>query len=104
MSCFKFRQKEIASKDFHKQKKATDIFMSNVNKVVIYNKVSCNNEKDWQYIIGNQVDGETIISLFIKTPKNIFSYGISQYKKKLTYTISYKVSEVREWVLHYRNI
>ena len=30
-------------------------------------------------IVGYQVDGETIIPLFIKKPKNIFIYGVSQY-------------------------
>ena len=33
------------------------------------------------YIVGYQVNGETIIPLFIKTPKNIFSYCVSQYDK-----------------------
>ena len=32
---FKFTQKVIASKDFHKQQLVTDIFMIHVNKVVV---------------------------------------------------------------------
>ena len=59
--------------------------MINVNKVIVCNKFSCNNDKDWWHILGNEVDGRTIISLFIITLKNIFSYGVSEYKKKLTY-------------------
>ena len=78
MSSFKFGQIEVASKDFHKEKQITDIFTIDVNKVVLFDKVSCNNGKDWRYIVGYQVDGETIVPLFIKTPKNIFSYGVSQ--------------------------
>ena len=54
----------------------------NVNRVVVSDKVSCNNGKDWHYIVGYQVD-EVLIPLFIKTPKNIFSYGMSQYDKTL---------------------
>ena len=73
---FKFGQIELASKDFHKQRHINDMFMTDVNKVVLSDKVPCNNGKDWWYIVGYQVDGETIISLFIKTPKNIFSYGV----------------------------
>ena len=74
---FKFGQTEVASKNFQKQKRwITDIFTIDVSKVVLSDKVPCNNGKDWRYIVGYQVDGETIIPLFIKMPKNIFSYGV----------------------------
>ena len=81
MSTFKFGQTEVTSKDFHKQIQITDIFTIDVNKVALSDKVSCNNRKDWWYIVGYQVDGETVIPMFIKTPKNTFSYGVSQYEK-----------------------
>ena len=77
---FKFGQKEITTKDFYRQRKITVIFAIDVNKVVVSDKVSCNNGKDCRYIVGYQVD-EAVIPLFIKTPKNIFSYGVSQYNK-----------------------
>ena len=44
-------------------------------------KVSCNNGKDWSYTTGYEIEGEIIILLFIKTPKSMFSYGVSQYDK-----------------------
>ena len=44
---FKFGQIEVASKDFHKQRQITDIFTIDVNKVVLSDKVPCNNGKDW---------------------------------------------------------
>ena len=65
---FKFGQIEVASKDFHKQIQITDVFKIVANKLVLSDKVSCNNGKDWWYIVDYQVDGKTIISLFIKTP------------------------------------
>ena len=99
---FKFGQIDVASKDLYKQREITDIITINVNKVVLSGKLSCNNGKDWRYIVGYQVDG--IISLFIKTPKNIFSYGVSQYDKNSAYTMSFNVSEASEWVLQYRKI
>ena len=67
------------------------------------NKVSCNNRKDCHYIVGYQVDG-ALIPLFIKTPKNIFSYGVSQYDKYSTYAMSFNVSDSKEWVSHYKKI
>ena len=42
-----------------------------VNKLVISDKVPCNNGKTCRYIVGYQVD-EVLIPLFIKTPKNVF--------------------------------
>ena len=60
-------------------------------------KVSCNNGKDCRYVVGYQVDG-AVIPLFIKTPKNIFSYAVSQCDKNSAYTMSFNVSEAKELV------
>ena len=48
--------------------------------VVSDGEVSYSNEKDCRYIVGYQVDG-AMMPLFIKTPKNTFSYGVSQHDK-----------------------
>ena len=69
---FTFGQKEITTKDFYGQRQITDIFTINVNRVVVSGKGSCNNGKEWRYIVGYQVD-EAPIRLFTKIPKNIFS-------------------------------
>ena len=70
---------------------------------MVSNKVSCNNGKDCRYILGYQVDG-ALIPLFIKTPKNIFSYGVSQYDKNSTVTMSFNTSTDKEWVSQYKKI
>ena len=46
MSCLKFGQTDIVSTDFYKQKEITDIFTIDVNKVLVLDKASCNNEID----------------------------------------------------------
>ena len=89
----KFGQKELTTKDFYRQRQITDIFTIDVNKVVVPNKLLCNNGKDCHCIVGYQVDGEAIIPRFTKTPKNIFSYDVSQYNKNSAYTMSFNVSE-----------
>ena len=99
----KFGQKEVTTKDFYGQRQITDIFTIDVNKVVVSDKVSCNNGKDCRYIVGYQVT-EAPISLFIKTPKKTFSYGVSQYDKNSAYTMSFNVSEAKEWVSQYKKI
>ena len=68
----------------------TDIFTIDVIKVVLSDKVPSNNGKDWRYVVGYQVDGETIILLFIKMSKDIFSYGVSQYDKNSAYIMSFR--------------
>ena len=65
---FKLGQKEVTAKDFYKQRQITDIFTIDVNKLVVSDKVSCNNEKHCRYIVGYQV-AKALIPLFIKTPK-----------------------------------
>ena len=93
----KFGQKMVTTKDFYGQRQITDLFTIDVNKV------PCNNGKDCRYIVGYQAK-EALMSLSIKTPKNIFSYGVSQYDKNSAYTISFNVSEEKEWVSQYKNI
>ena len=99
----KFGQKEVTTKDFHGQRKITDLFTIDVNEVLVSDKVSCNNGKVCRYIIGYQDDG-MLIPLFIKTPKNVFSYGVSQYDKNTAYTMSFNVFEEKEWISQYKKI
>ena len=99
----KFGQKEVATKDIYGQSQVTDIFTIDVNRVVISDKVSYNNGNNCRYIVDYQVDGG-LVPLFIKTPKNIFSYGVSQYDKNSACTISFNVPEEKEWVSQYKKI
>ena len=82
----KFGQNEVTTKDLYGQRQMTNIFMIDVNNLVVSDKVSCNNGKDCCYIVGYQVDG-VLIPVFIRTPKNIFSYGVSQYNKNSASTM-----------------
>ena len=63
--------------------------------------MSCNNGKEFCYIVDYQVDG-ALIALFIKTPKNIFSHGVSQYDKTSAYTMSFNDFEATEWMSRYK--
>ena len=66
------------------------MFTINVNRLVVSDKMSCNNGKDCHYIVGYQVD-VALIPLFIRTPKNVFSYGVPQYNKNSAYTMSFNI-------------
>ena len=52
MYSFRFREIEVASKDFNKERQITDILTIDVSKVAVSDKVSCNNGKGWRYILG----------------------------------------------------
>ena len=91
----KFGQKEVMTKDFYGQRQITDIFTSDINKVVISDNVQCNNGKGCRYTVGYQADG-VVIPPFIKTHRDIFSYHVSQYHKNSAYTITFSVSETKE--------
>ena len=60
----KFGQKEVTTKDFYGQRQITYIFMIVVNKLLVSDKVSCNNGKDCRYIVGYQVDGGTDTTVY----------------------------------------
>ena len=85
----KFGQKEVTTKDFYKQRQITDLFTIDINKVVVSDKVLCNNAKDccyivgYHYIVGYIVVDEELIPLFIKTATDTFSYGVSNTIKSL---------------------
>ena len=98
----KFGSKEVTTRDFYWQGQITDLFTNDLF-MLVSDKVPCNNGKDCCYIVGYQVDG-ALIPLFIKTPKNIFSYGKSQYDKNSAYTMSFNVSEEKGWVSQYKKI
>ena len=75
--------------------------MIDVNKFVVSDRVPCNNRKGYRYIVCYQVDGG-LVPLLIKTPKNIFSYSLSQYHKNSAYTMSFNVSDEKEWGSQYK--
>lgn len=75
--------------------------MIDVNNVVVSDRVLYNNRKQFRDIEGYQVDGKTIISLFIKTTNNIVNYDVSHCDKNSVYKMSFIFSEAPECVLHY---
>ena len=99
----KFGQKEVTTKDFYGQRQITDIFTIDGNNLVISDRVPRNNGKDCRYIVGHQVDGVPVPP-FIRTPKKQFSHGVSQYNKNSAYTMSFNVSQEKEWMSQYKKI
>ena len=49
----------------------------------------------WALRLNGGGGGGGVAPPFIKTPENIFSYGVSQYDKNAAYTMSFNVSEAK---------
>ena len=94
----KFGPIKVTTKDIYGQRQITVLLAIHVNRVVVSDK-----GKDFHYIVGYLLD-EAVIPVLIKTPKNIFSYGVSQYYKNFAYTISFNISEEEVWKTQYKRI
>ena len=99
----KLGEKEVTARGFYGKRQITDIFRIDVNRVVISDKVPCNNGKDCRFVVGYQFD-VALIPLFIKTARDIFSYNMSKYDKISACTMSFNVSEEKEWVSQCKKI
>ena len=75
---YKFGQIEIASKEFNSVYEVTDtVDYENIrlSEGVVANK------HDTRYTVGYEVEVGKIVPLFIKTPKDCLSSGVSQYNE-----------------------
>ena len=63
----KISKKEVRTKEFHGQRQITDIFTIDLNKVVVSDKVSCNNGKECRFTVGYQVDGDNDTTIYQDT-------------------------------------
>ena len=95
---FKFGQVSVSSKDFYKRKQITDLFSLDYDKVVVSDLIQCG--KDKRYVIGYETSNG-IIPLYIKTPKNVFSNGVTQYNENSAYMMSYDLDGHKDWFEKY---
>ena len=62
------------------------------------------NKNDFRYTIGYEAEPGKIIPLYIKTPKNCTSSGISRYNENSPYNMGFNVSEDLIWIVKYQDI
>ena len=101
MSFYKFGQVTISSKEFY-EAVVIDIKTLNIANIVVSDPIT-DNKKGKRYIIGYNIDGK-IVALRIKTPKNVYSYGVSQYSETSKWCMSFNLEAHNEWVVKYRKI
>ena len=102
MSFYKFGQVTISSKEFY-EAVVIDIKTLNIANIVVSDPITDNNKNGKRYIIGYNIDGK-IVALRIKTPKNVYSYGVSQYSETSKWCMSFNLEPHSEWLVKYRKI
>lgn len=97
----KFGQIELASKDFNSAYQVTDDV--DLEKVRVSEGVVAN-KHDARYTIGYEVEPGKITPLYIKTPKDCISSGVSQYNESSPWKMGFNVGEDESWVKRYKAV
>ena len=97
----KFGQIEIASKEFNSVyhiAKDVDVEKIRISDGVVTNK------HDMRHTIDYEMETGKIVPLYIKTPKDCLSSGVSQYNESSPLKMGFDVSDVEVWMSEYRSI
>ena len=95
---YKFGEISILSKDFNSEyqvQKDIDLAKIRISKAVVANRC------DTRFIIGYETEPGTIVPLYIKTPRDCFSSGVSRYNEASPWKIGFNVSEDEAWMIQY---
>ena len=97
---YKFGQIEKLSKEFNTEYKVTenvDLEKIRLSEGVVANK------HDTRYTIGYETEQE-IVPLYVKTPKDCVSSGVSRYNESSPWKMGFNVIEDKNWVRQYEAI
>ena len=98
---YKFGQIEIASKEFNSVYQITnDVDCEKIRKSegVVASK------HDTRYTIGYEVEQGKVVPLYIKTPKDCISSGVTQYNESSPWKMGFNVDEDEAWMRQYEAI
>jgi hypothetical protein len=98
---YKFGQVEVKSKDFntaYNVENSIDLEKIRLAEGVVANK------HDTRYSVGYELEPGKIVPLYIKTPKNCSSSGVSRYNEFSAWKMGFNVFEDKEWISKYESI
>ena len=101
MSIFKFGQQNVSSEDFYKVI-PVDYSTLNVANIVVSEPITCAKTGS-RYMVGYKID-DKIVALRIKTPKNIYSFGVDQYNIGAPWNMGFDLEDHEEWLEKYVKI
>ena len=96
-----FGQISISSKDFYKTYQVPESI--DMEKITISDAVTAN-KIDTRRTIGYEVEPGKVIPLFIKTPKNCSSNGVTRYNENSAWKMGFRVGDEQAWVEQYEAI
>ena len=98
---YKFGQVQILSKDFNTEYKVAehvDLEKIRISEGVVANK------HDTRYTIGYETEQGKIVPLYMKTPKDCVSSGVSRYNESSPWKMGFNVGEDEVWIRQYEAI
>ena len=98
---YKFGQIEIASKKFNSGYEVPSTV--DVSKIRISDGIMVN-KHDVRFMIGYEKTPGEIVPLYMKTPKNCRSSGVSRYNETSPWKMGFNVSEDEDWVKLWKSI
>ena len=98
---FKFGQIEIAAKEFHAQYEVARVV--DPSKIAVSEGVLCN-KSDVRFTIGYEMEPGKIVPLYIKTPKDCSSTGVTRYNESSPWKMGFNVSSNSGWRGVYEHI
>ena len=97
----KFGQVSVASKDFYSTYQVPDSI--DLDKITVSEGVVAN-KNDMQYTIGYEVEPGKVVPLYVKTPRDCSSSGVSRYNKSSPWKMGFNVSKDLSWIERYKTI
>ena len=101
INMYKFGEIEIESKKFNSVYQVqgdVDLEKIRISEGVVANK------RDTRYTLGYEVEPGVIVPLYIKTPKDCLSSGVSRFNEASPWKMGFNVSEDEAWVEQYEAI
>ena len=98
---YKFGQIEILSKEFNGEYKVIENV--DLEKIRLSEGVTAN-KHDTRYTIGYETEQGKIVPLYMKTPKDCVSSGVSRYNESSPWKMGFNVIEDEVWVRQHEAI
>ena len=99
---FQFKNLTVSPNDFYKERVLRDVFTLDMNNIVVSDLIPC--KKDCKYIIAYKDDRGVVGPLLIKTPKNVYSSGVSRYSENSPFQMGFNLKEHEQWMRKYHDI
>ena len=97
---YKFGKIEVPSKTFNSVYQTIDISTIDLEKIRISEGVVAN-KHDTRYTISYEIEPGQITPLYIKTPRDCVSAGVSRYNESSPWKMGFNVSQDEAWVKQY---